>query len=156
MRKIFALLFTLLILFSLCSCGAKEDDKEHVEWLDDIPEPLPAVEIKVPEEMYGIWEAVKVTSIDGSFTESALEGMLNKMKENKTVFKLELGDTCYLLNADEEGNYVRDQEIELDFEQGIAFYKETKQRIAPIQYEDGVIYVTDTTNNLHLLFEKTE
>ena len=68
MKKIVALLFTLFILFSLCSCGSKEDDKEHVEWLDEIPEEPPVEEIKVPEEMYGLWEAVKITSLDGAFT----------------------------------------------------------------------------------------
>lgn len=154
MKKIFALLFTLFILFSLCSCGAKEDDKEHVEWLDDIPEQPPVVEIKVPEEMYGMWEAVKVTSIDGSFTESALEGMLNKMKENKTIFKMELGNPSFMLNANDDGIYEVEAEIILDFDKGYAYYTETGQRIAPIELVDGQIYVTDTTNALTVIYDR--
>ena len=154
MKKIIAVLFTVLLLLSLCSCGSKEDDKEHVEWLDDIPD-LPEEEVyKLPEDMYGMWEPVKVLSLDGAYSEDVMKAVLEKMKENKSIFKMELGDPSFLLNANDDGIYEVEAEIVLDFDQGFAYYTETGQRIAPIELVDGQIYVTDTTNAITVVYDK--
>ena len=154
MKKFIAVLFTVFVLLSLCSCGSKEDDKEHVEWLDEIPE-LPEEEVyELPEDMYGMWEPVKVLSNDGSFSEDVMESTLKKMKENKSIFKMELGNPSFMLNANDDGIYEVEAEIILDFDKGYAYYTETGQRIAPIELVDGQIYVTDTTNALTVIYDR--
>lgn len=161
-KKYIVLLITLILVFSLCSCGAS-NDKSGTS-IDDIPmqdsnEPLVPPEHMehydgVPEEMHGLWEAIKVISPSEAYSQDALDGMLRKMKENKTIFELELGDPSYILNPDDDGNYARDGEIRLDFDIGVMSYEESKQRIAPIEYVDGQIYVTDTTNELIIIFDR--
>lgn len=132
--------------------------------IDDIPmqdpnEPLVPPEHMehydgVPEEMHGIWEAIKIISPSNAFTQSVLDTMLDNMRKKNSLFKLELGDPSYILNADEGGTYARDGEIRLDFDKGVMSYEDGGQRIAPIEYLDGLIYVTDTTNELVILYDR--
>ena len=160
MKKIIALFFTVFVILSLCSCG-NTSQKEGYS-IDSLPVHDPTAPVPEPEhptvteDMYGMWEPVGAISLDGAYPQSVMDGMFEKSKEKNSVFHMELGEKCYIYNADENGVYQKEDEITIDFYEAKIIYTETGKNVAPIDYNEDQIVVKDLTNAIGFVFEKVE
>ena len=132
MKKMITLLLALLMVVGMTACGKKKEP----EW-------------------YGHYVTTELHDLTGTYSDEVLVSVLEAMREENSLFEMELGEECKMLNPDGQGGFT-EIPMTLDMDNKLIVNASDQEDKITFDFVDGKFILVDEASGIQFIMEKTE